>query len=54
MRIVSKLTIVCPLLGTCCELIVPDNLAHILGTRLARIASGGHELPQAIVFLQDD
>lgn len=54
MRIVSELTVVCPLLGTCRQLIVPDNLAHILGTRLARIASSGDELPQAIVFLQDD
>lgn len=54
MWIVPELTIVCPLLGTCRQLIVPDNLTHILRTGLARIASGGHELPQAIVFLQDD
>lgn len=54
MRIVSKLTIVGPLLGAGCQLIVPDDLPHILGTRLAWIASGGNKLPEAIVFLQDD
>lgn len=53
-RIVPELTVVRPLLGAGGQLVIPDDLAHILGARLARIAARGNELPEAIVFLQDD
>jgi len=53
-RIVTELAVVSPFLGSGGQLIVPDDLPHILGTRLAWIATRGHDLPEAIVLLQDD
>jgi len=52
--IVTELTVIGPLLGPGGQFIVPDYLTHIFGTRLTRVASGGHDLPEAIVLLQDD
>jgi len=52
--IVTELTVIGPLLGTGGQFVVPDDLAHILGTWLTRVAPSGHDLPKAIVLLQDD
>ena len=56
--VVAKGALVCPPLGHCLQLLAPDHLPHVGGSRLgpaqaAGLLALGHSPPQLVVLVQD-